>query len=380
MRKQRTQVARLGWAAPFLLGLWPALTPCGIVHAATTEAAQAAQNPDAGAAEGRLDCLPQRTMDLGQLLRAQRFAGQRDTDGGVGSMTPITRGSPRWMSGFNAVLAWQNDDCPAFAAFAEHMGYDAVEVRDARSGSRHFVLTEKARRFNGLFVLRAPSERDSARPFLITATHRSAPTDIDSLVQLYLGSNAVALLVNSAHPCSLKACGGCIMGNSETCGGCTRASDAAASSDNLQFGLFSALVAIRRDFRIEYDSLGTPLPNGCRSLTRLGQGPALPANATQAEPVVADALWRGLQARAGAACVCFDEREPGCAGSSTRADTIYGRLANEEPLRPFDPCGQAATQRSGRYLHIATRGLPGSVLAAALADAWTQATRKPAPK
>ncbi len=293
-------------------------------------------------------------------------------------MTPITRGSPRWMSGFNAVLAWQNDDCPAFAAFAEHMGYEALELRDARVGSRHWVLIEKAGRFNGLFVLRAPRERDTARPLVISAPHRSQPQDLDGAVQLYLGSNASVLLVNSAHPCNLQTCGGCIMGQSALCGGCTRASDAAVSVDNLQFGLYSALVATRRDVRVEYEALPAtqPQPAGCRGAALLSQGPALPKTATQAQPVVLDALWRGLEARLGPACTCWDEREPGCAGNRSRTagidpspDSIYGRLANEEPLRPFDPCGQQATVRSGRYLHVAVRGVSPAVLSAALSAA-----------
>jgi hypothetical protein len=274
------------------------------------------------------------------------------------------------MSGFNAVLAWQNDDCPAFAAFAEHMGYEAFELRDSRSGSRHWVLTERAGRFNGLFVLRAPSERDAARPLILMAPHRGAQAEVDA-AEVYLGSHATALLLNSAHPCNLRQCGGCIMEPSALCGGCTRASDAAVSVDNLQFGLYSALVATRRDVRVEYDAPlpARPLPAGCRGLALLSQGPLLPKTAAQAPPVVAEALWRSLEARLGPACTCWDEREPGCATQTDRADTIYGRLGNEEPLRPFDPCGQQATVRSGRYLHLATRGVGPAVLAAALSQA-----------
>jgi len=367
MRVARTK-RPVGWAK-LAAALCSVLA--GLPASALAATPPVAAPSDAGAEEPRLDCLPQRTGDLASFLRAQRFAGTHNAQPGAGNMTTITRGSPRWMSGFNAVLAWQNDDCPAFSAFAEHMGYDAVELRDARSGSRHWVLTEKKGPFNGLFVLRAPTERDAARPLVLVAPHRSTPQDVDPAVQVYLASGASALLVNSAHPCNLQSCGGCIMEQSALCGGCTRSSDAAASVDNLLFGLYSALVATRRDVRVELDALAgsVPLPAGCRGLALLSQGPALPKTATQAAPVVAEVLWRGLTERLGPACACWDERQPGCAKARPRVDTLYGRMGNEEPLRPFDPCGQQATQRSGRYLHIATRGVSPALLGAALSKA-----------
>lgn len=359
------------------------LSLLGTLLATSASAATGGSAPAAaGTTEPRLDCLPQRTGDLVTLLRSQRFAGSRNGSLGPGSMTPITRGSPRWMSGFNAVLAWQNDDCPAFAAFVEHMGYEAIELTDVHSGSHHWVMLEKAGRYNGLFVLRAPAERDAARPLVITAVHRTTAQEVDGAVQLYVASNASVLLVNSAHPCNLQQCGGCIMQPSALCGGCARASDAAVSVDTLQFGLYSALVATRRDVRLEYEALpaSAPIPAGCRGMAVLSQGPTLPKAATQAAPVVLDALWRGLQGRLGPACTCWDERQPGCSSARTRADTIVGRLANEEPLRPFDPCGQQATVRSGRYLHVAARGVSPTVLAAALSQAVPIPTPVPAGK
>lgn len=356
-----------------LLGSLLATLPLPLARAATPSS-PSADAADAGAAEPRLDCLPQRSGDLVALVRATPFASARDlTQPGPQAMVPITRGSPRWMSGFNAILAWENDDCPAFAAFAEHMGYDAYELTDTRSRSHHWVLSEKAGRKNGVFVLRAPGERDRARPLVVSAPHRGLSSDLDGATQLYLATSGVALLQNSAHPCNLASCGGCMMGDSPLCGaaGCTRASDAAGSVDNLQFALFAALVATRRDLRLEYGALPTSLPAsaspGCRGLARLSQGPA-PAVAS-GPTVVIDAIAGALQTRLGAGCVCYGEGSTAAACKPAPRESIYGRLANEEPLRPFDPCGQPATQRSGRYLYIESRGLPPLSLAAVINQA-----------
>lgn len=356
-----------------VLGSLLAIRPLPLAQAATPSSPSAA---DAGAAEPRLDCLPQRSGDLVALVRATPFTSARDlTQPGPQAMVPITRGSPRWMSGFNAILAWENDDCPAFAAFAEHMGYDAYELTDTRSRSHHWVLSEKAGRKNGVFVLRAPGERDRARPLVISAPHRGLSPDLDGATQLYLATSAVALLQNSAHPCNLASCGGCMMGDSPLCGaaGCTRASDAAGSVDNLQFALFAALVATRRDLRLEYGALPTSLPAsasappGCRGLARLSQGPA-PAVASSPTLVI-DAIAKSLQARLGASCVCYGEGSTSAACKLPPRDSLYGRLANEEPLRPFDPCGQSATQRSGRYVYVESRGLPLPSLATVINQA-----------
>lgn len=342
--------------------------------AATPAAAASVESkdspPDAGAAEPRLDCLQQVSADLISLLGAVAFESQRDLAGpGPAAMVPITRGSPRWMSGFNAVLAWENDDCPAFAAFAEHMGYDAYELHDKRSNTRHWVLSDRAGRKNGLFVLRAPAERDRARGLIISAPHRGLVPEIERATQLYVATSAVALLQNTASPCNLQSCGGCMMGDSPACGGCTRASDVAASVDNLQFALFAALVATRRDLRLEYEARPavTQPTATCRGLAQLSQGP-LTGHAATATPVP-DGIAAALRTRLGAGCLCYGLGPAGSACNAAPHDSLYARLANEEPLRPFDPCGQAATQLSGRYLHVASRGVPMATLAAAINQA-----------
>jgi hypothetical protein len=337
---------------------------------AATPTAPPSSAGDGGSDEPRLDCLQQVSGDLVSIIGAVPYAGERDLAGpGPAAMVPITRGSPRWMSGFNAVLAWENDDCPAFAAFAEHMGYDAYELFDRRGGGRHWVLSDRTGRKNGLFVLRAPAERDRARALIISAPHRGLGLGLNAAAELYVATSAVALLQNTASPCNLQSCGGCMMSENSPCGGCTRASDAAASVDNLQFALFAALVATRRDLRLEYGGQPTSVaqPPTCRAFARLSQGP-LTARAATPTPLP-DGVARALQARLGAACMCYGVDGGGPACGKVAQDSLYARLANQEPLIPFDPCGQPATQLSGRYLHVESRGLPVATLAAAIKEA-----------
>mgnify|MGYP000963303016 FL=1 len=79
-----------------VLGSLLAILPLPLAQAATPSSPSAA---DAGAAEPRLDCLPQRSGDLVALVRATPFTSARDlTQPGPQAMVPITRGSPRWMS------------------------------------------------------------------------------------------------------------------------------------------------------------------------------------------------------------------------------------------------------------------------------------------
>lgn len=375
MSRLRPHPRRAWWQLGLCAGLLWAVGLSRPALAATPTAPTAPTAPktttaDGGSDEPRLDCLQQVRGDLVSILGAAPFASERDLAGpGPAAMVPITRGSPRWMSGFNAVLAWENDDCPAFAAFAEHMGYDAYELFDRRGGGRHWVLSDRTGRKNGLFVLRAPAERDRARALVISAPHRGLGQNPNAAAELYVATSAVALLQNSASPCNLQTCGGCMMSESSLCGGCTRASDAAASVDNLQFALFAALVATRRDLRLEYGGQPASLaqPPTCRAFARLSQGPLTGRAATAT--AIPDGIAKALQARLGASCLCYGVDGGGPACGKVAQDSLYARLANQEPLVPFDPCGQPATQLSGRYLHVESRGLPVATLAAAINQA-----------
>ena len=65
------------------------------------------------------------------------------------------------------------------------MGYKAEEITDTVTQTRHWVLTERASRWNGFFVLRAPSEVAKARPLTITAPHLGYDFGDDRALILY---------------------------------------------------------------------------------------------------------------------------------------------------------------------------------------------------
>jgi hypothetical protein len=334
-------------------------------------------------------CLPQRRGDLAKLVQAQPLLPRS----GGGKMVTVTRGSPRWMAAFNAVLAWENDDCAAFAAFAEQLGYQALEVFDTTSASRHYLLIEPdsatpgpsshAPRKNGLFVLRAPGERARARRLIITAPSldEKTPPGDDRPVRLYQKLGATVLLLNGAHPCNLDSCSGCATPPGYACGGCARASDAANSVDQLLFALFAALEGTRTHdgarpwLHFEYDGelhgrgTGAPRPpESCGAVAALSQGEVHSSEtAGDDEQSYPGRLLRGLRRRLGERCVCDPQRDRGC--RLPAADSVLGRLVNQESRTPFDPCTQEATHLSGRFVHFAGHGVPLDVLAAAIAEA-----------
>ena len=78
-------------------------------------------------------------------------------------------------------------------------------------------------------------------------------------------------------------------------------------------------------------------------------------------------LWRALGARLGERCVCYHQRDSACRLPGT--SSVFGRLTNEEPAGPFDPCGQPSTHLSRRYAHLDGHDVPVEALAAALQEA-----------
>lgn len=353
----------------------------------------------ASAGSATPSCLPQRRADLVRLIGEQPILTQR----GGAKMVTVTRGSPRWMAAFNAALAWQNADCPAFAAFAEKMGYEAFEVVDVASNTRHWVLlesdTQHARRWNGLFVLRAPDESAAARRLIITAPHLGADFFDDRAVRLYMNSEATALLLNNAHPCNLDSCSGCGNLPGSACAAfkkdrCARASDAAHAVDNLLFALFAALEATRTHVASkEKDAPGRACPYlhfeyhgileqpesaklaaqpSCPASVELSQGrgpwrEAPPAAADAGSDGYADRFFLALKKRLSPHCVCYDGRERGC--TIREAPSVFGRLVNEESKVPFDPCTQESTRLSGRHLYFAGHNVPFAVVAESLKEA-----------
>ena len=312
-------------------------------------------------------CLPQRRVDLVQLI-AEQAVIPRPRTGEGGKFVTVSRGSPRWMAGFNLGVSWENDDCPAFAGFAKQMGYEAIEVIDTPTGEHHFVLLEQAGRHNGLFVFRAPAERAKARPLTISAPHVGFDFQDDRAIRLYRQVKAVAYLQNTAHRCSSESCSSCSAVADYACGGCVRESDAAHAVDNLLFAVYAGLEAVRKDLRFEYHGISGPaaLP-GCRGTAQLSQGSTVKLSSQQDDRSYPSRFWHALQKRLGAKCVCYHQRDSGCQLPGDAS--VLGRLTNEEPTATFDPCGQPATRLSGRFLHFEWQQVPVEDVMGALAEA-----------
>lgn len=333
-------------------------------------------HPTSSQAAASASCLPQRHVDLVEYLRQQPFAAR---DGGP--FVSVSRGSPRWMAAYNAALSWQLGDCGSFALFADQMGYQAEEVIDTVTGSHHFVLSERASRYNGLFVLRAPSELPQARPLTLTVPHRGLDLTDDRALLLYRELGALGLLQNTAHPCNLATCSGCSTTGGGACGGCRRASDEASSVDHLMFALLSGMDAMNKAVRVELH--GTPsdtTPPGCPSWIHLSSGstrksdspPSPPAHRLSLAPVnealPAARLWRALERTLQPRCVCFRPYETDCSGPDV--DSVFARLINHPASADaFDACSTAVTAESGRFLRIDTAKLPLEPLIAGLSEA-----------
>ncbi len=339
-----------------------------------------------GTAQAEPSCLPQRRADLAQILAEQARA---HSDPQAPKMVTLTRGSPRWMAAFNAVLAWENDDCKAFAAFAEFMGYKALEVLDTVSATHHWLLLEPAdgppgqhtQRWNGVFVLRAPAERTRARRLVITAPHLGSDFSDDRAARLYQKLEATALLLNSAERCNLESCSGCSSVPGYACGGCVRASDAAHSVDNLLFALFSALEGTRTHdgakpwLHFEYHGMAVRPQKyanllQCRGIAEISQGGTAELPAAVDNGSYPHRFFLALQKRLDPRCVCYHQRQRGCLLPGTHS--VFGRLVNQESSTPFDPCTQEATRLSGRYIYFEWYDLPVDIVAGALAEAILQ--------
>ena len=312
-------------------------------------------------------CLPQRRVDLVKLVAEQAVLAPPG-DANAAQFVAVSRGSPRWMAGFNLGVAWENDDCPGFAGFARQMGYEAVEVTDPPTGGHHFVLLPRVGRHNGLFVFRAPAERARARPLTISAPHVGADFSDDRAIRLYREVKAVAYLQNNAHPCSSPACSSCSAVPDYPCGGCPRASDAAHSVDNLLFAVYAGLEAVRKDLHFEYHGAGASaaLP-GCPAAAHLSQGSTVALSPKQDDGSYPSRFWRSLERRLGPQCVCYHQRESGC--KLPGSTSVLGRMTNEEPTATFDPCGQPATRLSGRLLHFEWHQVAVTDVIAALTEA-----------
>ncbi len=329
--------------------------------------------PPVDAGSGSSSCLPGRSLDLVQYLRELPFVGR---DGGP--MVPTARGTAQWMAAYNVALAWASSDCPSFAAYADGMGYKAEEITDTVTATRHWVLTERANRWNGFFVLRAPAEMTKARPVTITAPHLGYDFGDDRALTLYRELGALALLQNTAHRCNLSTCSGCSSFPTYACGGCTRASDVAHSIDNLMFALFSGLEAMQKVVRFEYHGSAEPKPNPtCPATVNLSQGSTDKLPPETDDRTAASRMWRALERTIDPRCVCYHQRETGCVLPGTHS--VFGRLTNQEPTVPFDPCTSSATRSSGRFVHFEGQSVSVERVIAALSEAVPMPTPSPQP-
>ncbi len=319
--------------------------------------------PPTDAAASPASCLPEQHLDLVDYLRHQPFAGREG-----GPFVTVTRGSPRWMAAYNTALAWASGDCPSFANFADQMGYRAEQITDTVTATRHWVLTERASRWNGLFVLRAPSEVSRARPLTITAPHLGFDFGDDRALVLYRELGALGLLQNTAHRCNLDTCSGCTSFAGYACGGCSRASDSAHSVDHLMFGLYSGLEAMQKVVRFEYHgSSSQSAVAGCTGTVNLSQGSTQQLTPEVDDPLPASRMWRSLDRTLGPKCVCYHQRENGCTLAGTVS--VFGRLTNEEPMRFFDPCATASSRTSGRFIHLEGNHVSVETIIGALSEA-----------
>lgn len=136
--------------------------------------------------------------------------------------------------------------------------------------------------------------------------------------------------------------------------------------------VYSSLEAVRKDLRFEYHAVTEPSREpkleieGCPATVYLGQGSRQPLLPVEDDGTYPSRLWHTLQARLGERCVCYHQRQTGCLLPGT--GSVFGRLTNEEPGRPFDPCGQPSTRLSRRYVHFESSA-PVADVAAALREA-----------
>lgn len=314
------------------LALVAVLTACGTA-------------PPAGA-----DCLPVEEGDLSSRIMAVPFAGKS----GPAQMAVVPRGSALWQAGRDAALAWAAADCAAFQRAADAMGYRAFTLRDTATGARHWLLVEATTpsRYNGVFAFRHPDERAAARPLVVDTPHLGFDFTDDRAIRVYRETGAVALLQNTAHRCNLAACSGCSVVQSYPCG-CERQSDAVHAVDHLYFAVYDGLEAARDDLQFEYHGASASAAvAGCAAGTvHLSQASGAKLSAAVDDGTFPSRVWRALEARLGASCVCYHQRESGCLLSGFASTA--GRRTNEEASgAPVDECTTAAPSLAGRFVHF----------------------------
>lgn len=307
--------------------------------------------PPADLAAAPSACLTETSGDLAQVVMNAPFAGRN----GPAQMTIVPVGSPRWLAGRRAALAWAAADCAAFRAAATDMGYRASLLRDTVSGTRHWVLVDDSQLYNGVFVFRAPEELAAARPLVVDAPHLGYDFTDDRAVRVYRELGAVALLQNTAHRCNLADLSGCSNVVNYACGaGGVRASDAVHATAHLYYAVYDGLEQARDDMHLEYHgAAATANAAGCAGTAHISQASNKKLSAQADDGTFPSRAWQALTARLGDACVCYHQRESGCLLDG--AASTAGRRTNQEAplmMSTGDVCTASPPGLAARFVHM----------------------------
>lgn len=310
-------------------------------------------------------CLPVIRADLSQVVMAAPFAGRA----GPARMAVIPRADPRWQAAQQAALAWAAADCRAFQAAAIAMGYQAQEVIDSADDRHHWVLTDASGLYNGVFVLRAPSERAGARKLVIDSPHLGYDFTDDRAIVAYRRLGAVAFLQNTAHRCNLDSVSGCSAVSSYACGdGGVRTSDVVHAVEHLYYAVYDGLEQARDDLHLEYHGAAASAnAPGCSGTAHLSQASSIKLGAAE-DGSFPGRLWQALSRRLGEGCVCYHQRETGCLLNGA-ASTAGRRTNAEAPGTPTDVCTTGSTALAGRFAHLEQYNIPVATVVDALAEA-----------
>lgn len=330
----------------------------------------ASTNTDAGArADVPVDapsCLRAVSADLVAYLARAPYA----TRSGPARMTVYPTASPAWQAARRAAMAWAADDCAAFASAARDMGYDAIELTDAVTRRRHWVLIESTgASYNGVFAFVAPGDRARARPLVIDSPHLGYDFTDDRAPRVYRDTAAVAFLQNTAHRCNSDVCSGCSAISNYACGGCVVESDVVHSTGQLFYAVYDGLESARDDLHFEYHGASASNNLGaCVGSVHLSQASSRDLTAAVDDGTYPHRLWLALERSLGDACVCYHQRETGCALNG--AGSTPGRRTNQEAGgATVNVCTASPAGLAGRFAHFEAYNVPVARVIEALNEA-----------
>ena len=311
-------------------------------------------------------CLRAMRTDLVAYLARAPYASRA----GPRHMTLHPATSIPWQAARRAAQAWAAGDCAAFTDAARAMGYDALEVTDTVAGLRHWVLIEAAgASYNGVFAFVAPADRARARPLVIDSPHLGYDFTDTRAAQTYRDTAAVAFLQNTAHRCNSNVCSGCSAISNYACGGCVVESDVVHSTGQLFYAVYDGLEAARDDLHLEYHgAAASNSPPTCGATVHLSQASSRDLTPAADDGTYPNRLWRAFERSLGATCVCYHQREPGCALNG--AGSTAGRRTNQEAGgAAADVCTRSPSGLAGRFAHFEAYNVPVARVIDALREA-----------